>query len=261
MKHASWSSVSIALVVAALFSVACATGETAQDDPVGAAIGSGGIKRDASAGGTDSGSVLTDAGTGRDSSTGGGSTGVDAGVSPSFDAGGGGGGCVPQYSTQNQACSDCSRSQCCTSMNAFFSDPNQSAFSSCLSGCGATTSCVSTCTSSYPAAGQKFQAYYGCSQLSCQTACGSSSGGGGGTCTPRYNVNASATCNTCLRTSCCDAMNGFFDEPTALDYADCIDPLGLGLSTRTCAIVYPAGAAAYDAYDACINSSCFASCP
>ena len=145
-------------------------------------------------------------------------------------------------------------------MNAFFSDPNQASFSSCLNGCGATTSCVSTCTSSYPSAGQKFQAYYGCSQLSCQTACGSSTGGGA-TCTPRYNVNASATCNSCLRASCCDSMNAFFDEPTTLDYADCIDPLGLGLSARTCAVVYPAGAAAYNAYDSCINSSCLASCP
>ena len=256
----------MALAATALFSVACATGDVAGDDPVGGAVASGAIGRDASTVRADAGSVAHDSGTidagsVRDSSTGGGSTGQDSG-SVAFDAGGGGGGaCVPQYSTQNQACSDCSRSQCCTSMNAFFSDSNQPAFASCLNGCGATSSCLSTCTSSYPSAGQKFQSYYGCSQLSCASACGSSSGGGGTTCTPRYNTNAPATCNTCLRTSCCDSMNAFFDEPSTLDYADCIDPLGFGLSPSMCQILFPAGAAAYAPYVSCIGSSCAVACP
>jgi hypothetical protein len=146
-------------------------------------------------------------------------------------------------------------------MNAFFSDASYANFSTCLNGCGGTTSCAQTCKQQYPGIGAKFEAYYGCTQISCQAACGSGSGGGGGggTCTPRYNVNAPAACNTCLRGQCCSTMNAFFDEPEAMDFLDCLDLLGLPITT--CQLAFPNGARVVLAYDACITSSCAVACP
>jgi hypothetical protein len=252
---------SVALVSGMVFLVACANGDVASgEDPTGDWIADGGLSqpRDAGAGG---GGALADAGATPPRDAGTTTPGTDAGSgTPTVDAGTGA--CTPQYSTGNQACSDCSRSQCCSSMNAFFADASYSNFSTCLNGCGGTTSCVQTCKQQYPGIGAKFDAYYGCTQISCQAACGSSSGGGGGgggTCTPRYNVNAPAACNTCLRTQCCASMNAFFDEPEAMDFLDCLDLLGLPITT--CQLAFPNGARVVLAYDACITSSCAVACP
>ncbi len=257
---ASARTISAALVSGALFLVACANGDVATgEDPIGEWIADGGLDKPRDAGG---GSLIADAGpTPRDAGTTNPPTGADSGsVTPAADAGPSV--CAPQYTTQNQACSDCSRSQCCSSMNAFFGDSGYQNFSTCLNGCGGTTACVQSCKTQYPGIGAKFDAYYGCTQLSCASACGSggSGGGGGSTCTPRYSLNsAPPACNTCLRTQCCSTMNAFFDEPEAMDFLDCLDLLGLPLTT--CQLAFPNGARVTLAYDACITSSCSAACP
>jgi hypothetical protein len=274
VKSRFLSLVSGALVAGSSFLLACANGEPisgedvaweGRDDAgVAPAAGSGSAPR------TDSGSTPTfDAGGGGgggtvDSGGGGGGGTVDSG------GGGGGGTCSPQYSTPNQACSDCSRSQCCSSMNAFFADPSYQNFATCLNGCGGGTSCVSNCKVQYPAIGSKFDAYYGCTQLSCSSACGTGGGGGGGgggTCTPTQNLPSTfpAACNTCARTSCCSSMNTFYTSTQVLDYLDCLDLLGCDGTDPSCDLIcmraYPAGAAQADAFVSCIQSSCAAQCP
>lgn len=262
MKARLSSIVSGALVAGSMFLLACANGEAAAGDDIAwearEDAGTAPTGGDAGLPSTDSGSSpAADAGSGR----------ADAG-SPAFDAGTGGGGgtCSPQYTTPNQPCSDCSRSQCCSSMNAFFADASYQNFATCLNGCGGGTSCVANCKTQYPAIGAKFDAYYGCTQLSCATACGSG-GGGGGSCTPTQNLPSTfpAACNSCARSSCCSSMNTFYTSMDVLDYLDCLDLLGCDGTDPTCDLVcmraYPAGAAQADAFVSCIQSSCAAQCP
>ncbi len=258
------SFVSGALLAGSMFLIACANGEPAVGDDVAwearEDAGAGPSTLDAASPAADTGSpAAADAGGGR----------VDAGT-PAFDAGtggGGGGACSPQYTTQNQACSDCSRSQCCSSMNAFFGDASYQNFATCLNGCGGGTSCVQSCKTQYPAIGSKFDAYYGCTQLSCSSACGSGGGGGGGTCTPTQNLPSTfpAACNSCARASCCSSMNTFYTSTQVLDYLDCLDLLGCDGTDPTCDLVcvraYPTGAAQADAFVSCIQTSCAAQCP
>ena len=260
-------SLSIALVSGTLFLVACANGDLeAGEDPTGEWIADGGLNA-ARDGGT--GPARIDSGTtpARDS----GSTNpptptADSGVQPTIDSGSGA--CTPQYSTSNQACSDCSRSQCCSSMNACFADPSYQNFSTCLNGCGGTTACVQNCKTQYPGIGAKFDAYYGCTQLSCSSACGSSGGGGGGgggTCTPQYNWDAasgtSAACNTCARAQCCAEMNAMFSNSQTSGYFSCLSTAQDQFDVLLCDALFPNGSQVTNAYFDCENLRCGTSCP
>jgi hypothetical protein len=259
---------SLALVSGTLFLVACANGELETgEDPTGEWIADGGMSA-ARDGGT--GIVRVDSGTTPKPDSG--TTNppaptVDSGTTtptPAVDSGSGA--CAPQYTTGNQACSDCSRSQCCSSMNAFFGDSSYQNFSTCMNGCGGTTSCVQSCKTQYPAIGAKFDAYYGCAQLSCSSACGSSGGGGGGggTCTPQYNWDPSGTsaaCNTCARSQCCAEMNAMFSNPQTSAYFSCLSTAVDQLDVLLCDTLYRSASQATSTYFDCENLRCAASCP
>ncbi len=260
------------LAVAASLLAACANGGTGEDeleggdprvDRVDAGTRADGSRADGAAVGTDAGradaAVITDSAA-RDGS----SPRPDSAVStPDANPGV----CTPLYSTSNQACSDCSRSQCCASMNGFFGNAQQPAFAACINACGATTACIASCTTNYPTAGAQFQSYYGCTQLSCQTACGTPGGGGGGTCTPTQNLPATfpAICNTCARTSCCSSMNAFYTSVDVRNYTDCLDLLGCDGTDPTCDLIcdraYPAGSAQARGFVTCMQTTCAAQCP
>jgi hypothetical protein len=110
-----------------------------------------------------------------------GDDGADASEEEAFVVpaeGGGGGACVLAVGTSRQICNDCLTKNCCTVVNACFSDPRCEAVNDCMNDCGARlgrtdagADCVRACANADGEGAKKLLDMLECQTGRCRAPC------------------------------------------------------------------------------------------
>jgi hypothetical protein len=177
-----------------------------------------------------------------------GSTESDAG--PSDDAGPGiWGACVganPVPFSAEQACQKCVRDNCCEQLTACGADPACIGIREC--------SHSMTCWPEY-GEGLGVSARIGaCTARSCSQACGRDQCSGG------YLSFLPAACESCMKSTCCEAIQQATDSLAYWDYYRCVTPCETNECAAACAEQHPEGAALQQPISVCATITCAEGC-
>ncbi|MFW5740276.1 MAG: S1 family peptidase, partial [Myxococcota bacterium] len=146
---------------------------------------------------------------------------------------------------------------CVSDIEACFSSSACNSFYNCLVNC-TTTSCQNQCVQNNPTGADMYNAIYECICSSCSTECANDPLCAGPT--GCGLTTGDQACDDCFHASCESECAAATEEPTLSDYLTCAQGCSTQACLDGCDSQYPAAAAAYGAFDACIGNHCASEC-
>jgi hypothetical protein len=153
--------------------------------------------------------------------------------------------CEP--SAEDDACDACTRSSCCSELDAYFGASGADTFDACIEPC-ATQACIDGCAEASPSAGRAYDGLDACQRDSCAEpcVCGATSG--------------DSACLACVKAKCCSALMPYALAPDFDGFSTCMEPCEDRACADPCIEEFSAAGPAYAAYSDCALEACPTEC-
>jgi hypothetical protein len=160
-----------------------------------------------------------------------------------------------------EPCQSCMEASCCAPSAACSNSVDCLSIVTCGNQCQ-SQSCVTGCTTQFPAGATGYETLATCLRSSCGDVCLLVDGGATTANNCGQLVFASDTCQSCVNGNCCSASQTCSDDPDCLLYVQCLNTCAPNDTNcrDNCRTLNPTGFSTFGSLNTCMQSKCTTQC-